>query len=1362
MKSTRTLLRIFGLAAITALVVFAATSCRSPVAARITYYTVTFDTGGGSAVEPVQVAHGTAVARPENPTRDGYVFADWYTCEEFTTPFDFNTPIIAAITIYARWTERIPDPHTVTFDTGGGTEIAPVQVTHGGTVARPADPAKGAYIFAGWYTDAGFTTQFDFTTPITAAITIYARWTEQLPGPHIVTFNTDGGTEIAPVQVAHGGTVARPADPTRGAYIFAGWYTGTGLTAQFDFTTPITAAITLYARWTEQIPDPHTVTFNTGGGTAIAPVQVAHGGTVARPADPTRGGYIFAGWYTSATFTAQFAFTTPVTAAITIYARWTGQIPGPHTVTFDTGGGTAIAPVQVAHGGTVARPTDPTRGAYIFAGWYTSATFTAQFAFTTPITGAITLYARWATQQPGPHTVTFDTRGGSAIAPVQVAHNQTVAIPGNPTRAGYYFAGWYTDTAFTTQFNFNTQITGNITVFARWLGEITGLLFEFCPDLQGYRVMGFSGAPFSPLVIPAYRVDGTPVLAVADSAFRDSQITELTIHNGVRIIGDNAFSVNLITNVEIPDSVTHIGEDAFWRNRITDLCLGNGVVSIGRGAFGGVHTVIQVPWDGGNQITGKLIIPDSVTYIGAGAFTGNMITGVVIPPGVTTIRSGTFSNNQIEELNIPGNVTYIGVSAFANNQIPGELVIPPGVRTIGPGAFIRNWISSVVIPDSVTYIGSTAFADNQITGELVIPHGVIYLGGFAGNRGITGVVIPDSVSTILRWAFGPVEELTSITIGSNVTTIESMAFWRSPIESITIPAGVYIVDAYSMGVHGGSFRNLYNAVGRLAGRYDFINGVWRGPYCVYCVCDVDVPGLTFLRVGDAYSVIGGTVSDNVVIPDYHNGLPVRYIARNALRDRGITHITIGRHVTSIGSGAFLDNRILELVIPAGVTTIEDMAFMNNRILELVIPAGVTIIEDMAFSNNVISGELFFPDSVVYIGEEAFSSNHIADLRLPNGITSIQSLAFQNNRLVNLVIPDNVTQISNAFEGNRLLRYVTIGSGVTGMSDRAFHDTGIVSITIPADVQIRSSFLPPDTRKAAFLELYSRRGRLAGTYVFVNGVWRGPDWQDTSTLQLLFGTSSIHGYAWVSGATGSAFGHVVIPDYYLGFPVTAISSPPGGSVGALQNRSITGITFGRHMNQVGVSAFRDNLITGELVIPDGFAHILSNAFRNNQITGVMLPNRAIIVGAESFRDNAITGELIIPDNANIHSSAFRDNAITSVIIGDDVTVGIRAFQNNAITSVIIGDGVTVGAHAFEGNAITSVIIGDGVTINNQAFISNPITSITIGDGVVIRCDIPLRLFASMGSNGLIFNSVWEANGRQAGTYTFDGTTWILQP
>ncbi|MFF6017782.1 InlB B-repeat-containing protein, partial [Lysinibacillus fusiformis] len=280
---------------------------------------------------------------------------------------------------------------------------------------------------------------------------------------HTVSFETDGGSAIPSQSVVNGGMAAMPEiEPTKAGYTFEGWYKDAGYTQTYDFNSVITKATTIYAKWNAQI---HTVSFEVDGGSAIANQSVAHGGKATMPqVDPTKAGYTFGGWYTDAGHTQVYDFNSNISGNITIYAKWNAQM---HTVSFEVDGGSAIANQSVAHGEKASAPTPaPTKAGYTFEGWYTNVTHTDIYDFNKEITANMTIYAKW---KPLKYTVSFEVNGGSAIANQSVAHGEKASAPTPaPIKVGYTFEGWYTDVTHTDIYDFNKEITANMTIYAKW------------------------------------------------------------------------------------------------------------------------------------------------------------------------------------------------------------------------------------------------------------------------------------------------------------------------------------------------------------------------------------------------------------------------------------------------------------------------------------------------------------------------------------------------------------------------------------------------------------------------------------------------------------------------------------------------------------------------------------------------------------------------------------------------------------------------------------------------------------------------------------------------------------------------------
>ena len=282
---------------------------------------------------------------------------------------------------------------------------------------------------------------------------------------YTVSFSTSGGSSVLAQAVESGKTVSKPADPSKYKCRFDGWYTDTACTKSFDFSTPITSNVTLYAKWVVY----YTVEFYVNGGNEVASQTVEAGALITKPDDPTKEGDTFVGWYTDSSFKALFDFSTPINADIVLFAKWYYESLPVYYVSFQSNGGTAVSWQLVKSGYTATKPDDPTKEDDSFLGWYTDSAFTTLFDFETLITANITLYAKWYSDTLPTYTVSFVSNGGSSVTSQSLKSGKVATAPVNPTKTACSFAGWYTDSSLKNKFAFSTAITSNITLYAKWI-----------------------------------------------------------------------------------------------------------------------------------------------------------------------------------------------------------------------------------------------------------------------------------------------------------------------------------------------------------------------------------------------------------------------------------------------------------------------------------------------------------------------------------------------------------------------------------------------------------------------------------------------------------------------------------------------------------------------------------------------------------------------------------------------------------------------------------------------------------------------------------------------------------------------------
>jgi len=280
-----------------------------------------------------EVVNGKTYGSLLTPSRTGYSFAGWYTATSGGTKIDSTTIVSTTVaqTLYAHWTANT---YTITFNSQGGTSVASKSASYNTTITAPTAPTKTGYTLAGWYKESACTNAWNFSTNVvTANTTLYAKW---VINTYAVTYNSQGGSTVTGTTASYNTKLTAPTSPTKTGYAFGGWYKESSCTNAWNFSTDVvTAAITLYAKWTINT---YAVTYNSQGGSAVTGVTANYNTKLTAPTSPTKTGYTFGGWYKDASCTNAWNFLTDVvTTATTLYAKWIMPFSVNATYTVDNG-----------------------------------------------------------------------------------------------------------------------------------------------------------------------------------------------------------------------------------------------------------------------------------------------------------------------------------------------------------------------------------------------------------------------------------------------------------------------------------------------------------------------------------------------------------------------------------------------------------------------------------------------------------------------------------------------------------------------------------------------------------------------------------------------------------------------------------------------------------------------------------------------------------------------------------------------------------------------------------------------------------------------------------------------------------------
>ncbi len=394
---------------------------------------VLYAANGGQFVDGNETMQGVAdsdgkLRQPPTPTRDGYTFAGWYWHADYSgytdeqkaaDKVDFDQAVTGqTVTMFAQWTkDEVQNETDVLYVANGGKFADGQEVQQGltdsdGMMRQPMTPTRDGYTFAGWYwvSDLSVLTEeqkeqnkVDFTQPVTKPhVTMYAQWVKNQDEINVLYAANGGqfadGNDTMQGVTDSDGVMRQPAAPTREGYTFAGWYWVSDLSGltdeqkdlnKVDFSQSVAGKehVTVFAQWTKnQEQNDHAVMYVANGGQFATGETFQQGvtdsdGMMRQPAEPTREGYTFDGWYWHADYSGytdeqkaadKVDFSQPVQSDVNIYAQWTKNADTQAeqiTVKFVDNFNETESSTEVKKGETVAQPADPTYDGWTFEGW---------------------------------------------------------------------------------------------------------------------------------------------------------------------------------------------------------------------------------------------------------------------------------------------------------------------------------------------------------------------------------------------------------------------------------------------------------------------------------------------------------------------------------------------------------------------------------------------------------------------------------------------------------------------------------------------------------------------------------------------------------------------------------------------------------------------------------------------------------------------------------------------------------------------------------------------------------------------------------------------------------------------------------
>ena len=411
---------------------------------------------------------------------------------------------------------------------------------------------------------------FTFLLILIFTFSFFTSCNEEVKEPvvHNVSFVSNG--KIVDTQsVLDGDCATEFTPPAIDGYVFAGWYADTDYNEKYSFSSPVHSNLTIYAKWIsdEQSGDKplYSVVFDTNGGTAVNSQQIAQGGQVFKPADPSRDGFVFTGWFIDSALTKYYDFSSQVTGNMILYAGWRDENDPASTfsVEFQTNGGTPVLGQTVEYGKTVQIPSIPIKANYKFDGWYSDDSLTTEYDFSAPVYSNLVLYAKWIAD--GVYTVEFILPNGEIHSSKEVISGNVVEEPAYINiPQGMIFRGWFLDGA-SDRYDFSSKVTSDLRLYAMFesvenqfpIEATSAEFFSFHETENGnVELIGYSSSVPSTIYIPD-SVNGKRIIGIGEDAFSNSGNIE-SISTSADVIGKDAFKNSNVKVVELREGVKEI------------------------------------------------------------------------------------------------------------------------------------------------------------------------------------------------------------------------------------------------------------------------------------------------------------------------------------------------------------------------------------------------------------------------------------------------------------------------------------------------------------------------------------------------------------------------------------------------------------------------------------------------------------------------------------------------------------------------------------------------------------------------------------------------------------------------------------
>ena len=864
--------------------------------------------------------------------------------------------------------------------------------------------------------------------------------------------------------------------------------------------------------------------------------------------------------------------------------------------------------------------------------------------------------------------------------------------------------------------------------------------------------------------------------SIGISAFEGTSLSKIKLPSSLTYIGENAFAnIKTLTEVTIPKSVESasyafygdvnlkkvIFEDGIvtipprvlHNTGIEEIVLPSSVKTIGSYAFSnskslekinlldGVRQIEEGAFSGDSKLS-VVELPETLTEISRYVFSDTpSLTHINLPSGITNIREGAFTNSGLKSITLPKELTEIGRSAFSGTHL-SEIYFPKQLNYLGINAFSyidtlkkvtvtsdinKSWdgwfwegffdaspLTTVVIEEGVTKIPARMFYNRQGIMNINFPSTMKEIARSAFEKtSLKKVLLPSAVENIGEHAFGDIETLTSIDVGSNLVTGKNAFYGSKNLVTINLKPGARkIVDGF-----------LVNT-----GITEFV--VPEGVEEIGKDAFSSNEQLTKIILPSTLKTIGERAFSNTSLKEIVFPASMKTIPKGILENTQVEKIVISEGVEEIGDYAFANNKLLKSVVfPSTLKKIGRGAFKNSNLESVTLPSGLEEIAEEAFSYNKLSA-VTLPTYLKTLGDHAFSNNNLKEVTLPSrlevlgtafvdnfelskitfseGLKEIRGAsyyspsAFSGTSIKSVVLPKSLEKIGDgAFYDLKGLADISIPENVTSIGNEAFYNTGLTSIDLPANLKTigRYAFSGTKLKKVVLPSQVETIGDHAFSIESLESVHIPKSLKSVANYS--YNTSYIYNRTWnrVGWGEGIFSGAKNLKTVTFEDGISEIISELFSGTG------IKKIDLPSSVTKIDSAAFANSDLT-TINLPPSLSEIQDFAFANTKLKEITIPDSVEKIGYGAFDSVETLDKVTLPANLKeISSKTFYKTNIANITIPESVSsIGGIAFADTPLQSITLPNNlISIGQNAFSGTQLTNVTLPSKLkTLETEAF------------------------------------------------------------